>query len=663
MGHVLPARNAQLQPSNRVVQVQTSYQTKRGCIEKIYRHLLTYSSLVADPNDMSGPIRTIDVAHLEDEAETHTRTISPSHNAVTPALTTNGISEFPPLPKPSHNESKPVHLTAIIARKTSTSNGKSFAALLGGGRKPSSPSSSSPSEVSPRPSTASASSGGRGAALVHARPELAELAKYLEKKSNAEILQYCLGLCEFEDAPPIAERIVVICFDTEGWTADSAKITEVGFNTFDTRDMRKMRPGPHGENFMKQIYFYHIRVQPNAHLLNIKYCPGDPTANRFGQTRFLTNSETQGCLDDAFGWLLETGKPELGLCPVIMLGHALGGDLDKLQNTLGWNPQSLGNIVKVLDTQQIIRDVGWWEKRDQIGLPAIVARCSFTYRNAHTASNDAAMTTIAAIQMVLPNSKAWKEADQTKPLQAVIDEVEARSQKHNWTWGSPKFCLRCGSRTHMQEDLDIDGLPCRAPVRCSHCIAEGRHSASFSHVTERCIQYALAHGNSALAKKTNEEKAAKKAKYRRPFNNGIDAKPAIVGTQYVLGTRVVSEPPPVPYGPGGLFGPPLKSTEGKLAGPHLNTSSPFGSKLPGPFGNKPLGLIGRTQSVVLDKGDEVNENFSEHVSTSLPEVGAKVEICKEAGGELPETTNKTADSDHESSDSDATLIGTATIVK
>jgi hypothetical protein len=335
---------------------------------------------------------------------------------------------------------KPLDITTIIARNTSLSNGVSYATLFRGQNQVESVSrpanghilaststaaisdsaviSTSTSVLTTVPTNASANAAAAVAAVKLATPELAELAAYLKKKIQADILRYCLGLKDFPDAPPLAKRIIVICFDTEGWTADSAKITEVGFNTFDVRDMFKLggKRGPHGLNLLKNVYFYHIRVQPNAHLLNIKYCPGDPTANRFGQTRFLTRGETQGCLNDAFGWLLDSTKPELGYCPVILLGHALGGDLDKLQNTLGWSPQSLGNIVKVVDTQQLVRDVGWWDKRDQIGLPAIVARCNFTYRNAHTASNDAAMTTISAITMVLPGAKAWGKKGESKPI-------------------------------------------------------------------------------------------------------------------------------------------------------------------------------------------------------------------------------------------------------
>ena len=53
--------------------------------------------------------------------------------------------------------------------------------------------------------------------------------------------------------------------------------TEIGVSTFDSRDMRTVKkPGLHGENLLDKIYFYHARIQEDAHLINIKFCVGNP---------------------------------------------------------------------------------------------------------------------------------------------------------------------------------------------------------------------------------------------------------------------------------------------------------------------------------------------------------------------------------------------------
>ena len=343
---------------------------------------------------------------------------------------------------------------------------------------------------------------------------LQQVLAYFAKKTQTSVMRFCLGLEKYPDAPPLAQNTIVICFDTEGWTADSTKVTEVGFNTFDSRDMRRLPngPGPFGENALMNTYFYHVRVQPNAHLLNIKYCPGNPEANRFGTTRFLTLTETQVCLDDAFSWPVDRKNEAAGLCPVVVLGHALGGDMDKLKAVLDWDPFAKGTVVKIVDTQQLARENGEWTRREQIGLQNLVFKMDFTYRDAHTACNDAAMTTIAAVQLVLP-AHLRKPTSKRKSLQDVVNAVEAASKNNAWNMGSDKYCFRCGSRGHFENNSDGRGGRCSAPVYCQHCWRAGRRNAAYNHRTECCISYALANGNSkrSLDRKEMMQAAAQAA--------------------------------------------------------------------------------------------------------------------------------------------------------
>ena len=93
------------------------------------------------------------------------------------------------------------------------------------------------------------------------------------------MLEHCLGLSKLKDVSPLADNMIVVCFDLESWARDHSKLTEIGISTFDSRDMRALEePGMHGEELLKQIYFYHARIEENAHLINIKFCVGDPAA-------------------------------------------------------------------------------------------------------------------------------------------------------------------------------------------------------------------------------------------------------------------------------------------------------------------------------------------------------------------------------------------------
>lgn len=214
--------------------------------------------------------------------------------------------------------------------------------------------------------------------------------------------------------------------------------------------------------------------------------------NRFGQTRFLTKEQSCDMLTEMFTWPIEHGKPERGYCPVVVMGHSIGDDFAQLNKTLGFNAAGFDSVVKIIDTQHLSRETGYWRNMaNPTGLAKLVPKCGFEYRDPHTASNDAAMTLIAAIQMVLPSSLKDKKSP-GKTLQTVIDDVEKASQHQMWTWGTDKYCIRCGQHGHTK--TNYRGRRCFVKVNCLHCATsrtEKRQHAAYTHRTECCITYAM----------------------------------------------------------------------------------------------------------------------------------------------------------------------------
>lgn len=209
--------------------------------------------------------------------------------------------------------------------------------------------------------------------------------------------------------------------------------------------------------------------------------------------RFLDDREVTACLQEIFEWPLDN-TIDGRVCPIVLLGHALDNDVEKMQKLLDFDPLAKGNLVKQIDTQVIARDVGHWNHPvNQIGLQRLVMEMGFAYRDSHTASNDAAMTLIAAMQLVL--DAEFKDPSRSKPLQDVIDEVEKKSRSHNWHHGSPLFCFRCGSRSHTKERA-AKGGPCRAKVQCEHC-KDVRPDSQFGHRSEACVMKAFETSNSS----------------------------------------------------------------------------------------------------------------------------------------------------------------------
>jgi hypothetical protein len=218
--------------------------------------------------------------------------------------------------------------------------------------------------------------------------------------------------------------------------------------------------------------------------------------NRFGQTRFVNEKDTCEMLDSIFRWPVDHARPELGFCPVVVLGHSLKDDFQILSRTLGVHAATFDTVVKTIDTQHLCKETGFYTSRNQAGLSTLVFSANFSYRNPHTACNDAAMTLICAVQMVLPAELKFSPYDNipagAPSLQDVVDDVEVASGYQEWSWGTVKYCLRCTRRGHTAENNN--GRRCRAKIECAHCASSKdvkRQKAKWGHVTKKCIFFAL----------------------------------------------------------------------------------------------------------------------------------------------------------------------------
>ncbi|KAL1607972.1 hypothetical protein SLS60_002911 [Paraconiothyrium brasiliense] len=288
-------------------------------------------------------------------------------------------------------------------------------------------------------------------------------------------LRYILGLDSVENAPKLANSIVVNCIDTEHYEWDSSKLTEIGINTFASGDLRQhiANPGPNGENLLHQIYYYHFRMLPNAHCINKRFCPGNPENNRFGNTRFATYVQGKAMLEECFYWDVTAGRAQDGKCPTVVIGHALRNDADGLARTVGFEPEAADTVVAVIDTQQMAREMGIYNPagaRNEVGLRDLSAHFDIPYRDSHTAGNDAAYTTFSAIYMALYGRIM---PTFTKSVLEVVDDVEKSSRLYSISdHGIPRYCTRCHAANHF-----LSGCRARLPP-CEKCQARRRPEAN-----------------------------------------------------------------------------------------------------------------------------------------------------------------------------------------
>lgn len=206
-------------------------------------------------------------------------------------------------------------------------------------------------------------------------------------------------------------------------------------------------------------------------------------------------------LDSIFCWPIDPNRPELGSCPVVVVGHALSNDFSTLSRTLGIRADIFKTVVRTIDTQNLCVQTGIWRSRNQAGLASLAYMSGFQYRDPHTACNDAAMTLFCAIQMVLPaHLKPADEEDGENPdtalgihsLQDIIDDIEISSKSQAWSFGTDKFCIRCGRKGHLH--FVSKKQKCSFKVKCEHCAIsqkENRQKAATGHITKNCIFYAL----------------------------------------------------------------------------------------------------------------------------------------------------------------------------
>lgn len=57
-------------------------------------------------------------------------------------------------------------------------------------------------------------------------------------------------------------------------------------------------------------------------------------------------------LENTFRWPVDSRSPQLGNCPVVLIGHALKNDFSALSRALGVHTAVFENVVSTIDTQE-----------------------------------------------------------------------------------------------------------------------------------------------------------------------------------------------------------------------------------------------------------------------------------------------------------------------
>jgi hypothetical protein len=312
-------------------------------------------------------------------------------------------------------------------------------------------------------------------------------------------------LCgEYSPALPLIEHCVVVCVDTEAWTANTDCMTEIGLVVAEYKAGKTLNGGvgEYAENVLKKMKYYHLRICENAHLRTSANWMRGPEGNRFGQSRFVTFVEARSLLDQVLNQPILSDNPDVaGLKrPIILIGHALAHDKDNVRKVgLNYDFKQHGSVVKEIDTQKVVKETSVWVDskcaNNDIGLDTLCENVlGFVHSDPHTALNDAARTVICAVNLALRN---WTKKNKTvKTIQVVALELEKYTQDtFDSKWGTKLCCTRCGGRDHSNNQNE-----CTAAVYCAACerfdqttdeasiLDKKRHIVS--HIEQYCMHVA-----------------------------------------------------------------------------------------------------------------------------------------------------------------------------
>lgn len=256
---------------------------------------------------------------------------------------------------------------------------------------------------------------------------------------------------------------VIVGLDLEWYEYDSNFVTEIGISKLDPK---RITDWTTQSSILGAMNTQHVRVKPNAHLVNGKLCAGHPENFQFGQTRFVTMEEARVVLLSAFSYI-SNGRSR----PVIFIGHAVDNDIREIKGRFGLDLTSLNTIVLTLDTQVMAREVGLAEAGRNIGLGPLMRKFNIIEDYLHNAGNDIVCTVIAACLMLFsrpPSPKFYGELKET-----------LRREKHTFI-GTANFCIKCNSSNHTAND-------CKKKLICGFCTAqESPAEQCSSHATEKC---------------------------------------------------------------------------------------------------------------------------------------------------------------------------------
>lgn len=224
---------------------------------------------------------------------------------------------------------------------------------------------------------------------------------------QVERTQVSLGLTPSSSDTPNSD-VIYIAVDVESYERNHNIITEIGFATLDTRDLKGIPHGEAGRDWHKSIRGRHFRVNEYKHYVNSDFVRGCPDNFEFGESEFISLKDVPRMIASCFKYPFSAKSTETSTADeveekrnIIFLGHDTKQDVAYLRK-LGYDPSNLANI-DFLDTVAMWRAVTG--EQSARGLSHIMYELELESWNTHNAGNDAVYTVHAMIGTCIKDLK------------------------------------------------------------------------------------------------------------------------------------------------------------------------------------------------------------------------------------------------------------------
>jgi hypothetical protein len=272
---------------------------------------------------------------------------------------------------------------------------------------------------------------------------------------------------------------VLVGLDVEWYEWDKNSITELGISILDPRKLLNKDTNNSVSAWiaLREMVNHHVRIRPNAHLVNGEKCLGYPDNFQFGKTSFVSAAEAKQLLTKAFTHLDSAGNKR----PVIFCGHAVDNDAQMMKEKFDFDIDGLQVVIATIDSQAIAIEAGLFDAVRLPNLKNLLAKYEISEPYLHNAGNDIVCSIMAAL--IVPSEKppyaAQFQYNTMKTFLRMQNSPPALQPA-----GTPLFCIRCDAEGHT-------AVGCNAKIQaCAHCSNDpSRVAKAATHKTDRCFDF------------------------------------------------------------------------------------------------------------------------------------------------------------------------------